>query len=277
VSTKTVVIDAHAHLGGCCVFGITTTEDQLVRRIDENEVDITIVQPYPGNKEPGRAHDQIAELCSKHSGRFRGMASLSPHTDHDFYRSEVERCVKELNFVGLKLHTIGHGVNPMSEDGDLVFKTGYELGIPVMVHTGPGIPFALPALCIPAAQKYPGLKIILAHAGWGIFSAEAQVAASVCGNLYLETSWCLGEDIRWMISTIGSARVMMGADLPSNVPVEIAKYRALDLDETVYNQVIGTTATEVFGLSSMIENLAEGTSAAFHESNPAQSATFLRR
>jgi predicted TIM-barrel fold metal-dependent hydrolase len=28
-----------------------------------------------------------------------------------------------------------------------------------------GIPFSLPALCIPAAQKYPGLKIVLAHAG----------------------------------------------------------------------------------------------------------------
>jgi predicted TIM-barrel fold metal-dependent hydrolase len=132
-----------------------------------------------------------------------------------------------------------------------------------MVHTGPGIPFALPALCIPAARTYPGLNIILAHAGWGIFSAEAQVAASVCGNLYLETSWCLGEDIRWMISTIGPTRVMMGADLPSNVPVEIAKYKALDLDESVYDQVLGATATEVFGLSSTIEKLSGRATAAF--------------
>ena len=142
----------------------------------------------------------------------------------------MERCVKDLGFVGVKLHTIGHAVNPLSEDGDLVFATAYELGILAMVHTGPGVPFALPSLCIPAAQKYPGLNIILAHAGFAVFSAEAQVAASVCGNLYLETSWCIGEDIRWMIDTIGPERVMMGFDLPSNVPVEIAKYRALDLD-----------------------------------------------
>jgi predicted TIM-barrel fold metal-dependent hydrolase len=88
------------------------------------------------------------------------LPSLSPH---DAYRREVERCVRELHFVGLKLHTIGHGVNPLSEDGDLVFAIAHEFGIPAMVHTGPGIPFALPALCIPAAQKNPGLKIILAH------------------------------------------------------------------------------------------------------------------
>jgi uncharacterized protein len=156
----------------------------------------------------------------------------------------------------LKLHTIGHGVNPLSQDGDFVFSTGHDLGIPVMVHTGPGVPFALPALCIPAAQKYPGLKIILAHAGWGIFSAEAQVAASVCSNLYLETSWCLGEDIRWMISSIGANRVMMGADLPSNVPVEMAKYKALDLDSATYQQVMSGTASEVFNLAAVSDRVA---------------------
>ncbi|HTV55688.1 MAG TPA: amidohydrolase family protein [Terriglobia bacterium] len=243
------VVDAHAHLGECCVFGLVSTEEELVRRMDESEIDATILQPYPGAKDAAKTHDQIAELCVKYPGRFFGLASISPHGSHDAYRREVERCVQELNFVGVKLHTIGHGVNPLSEDGDLVFATAHDLGIPAMVHTGPGIPFALPSLCIPAAQKYPGLKIILAHAGFAVFSAEAQVAASVCGNLYLETSWCIGEDIRWMISTIGSDRVMMGADLPSNVPVEVAKYKALDLEPEVYRKVMGGNAIEVFGLT----------------------------
>jgi uncharacterized protein len=242
-------IDSHAHLGECCVFGLLSTEEDMLRRMEESGVDATIVQPYPGATQASGTHDRIAELCARHPGRFFGLASLSPHGDRDAYEREVERCVKELKFVGLKLHTIGHGVNPLSEDGDRVFATAHTLGVPVMVHTGPGVPFALPSLCIPSAQKYPDLKIILAHAGFAVFSAEAQVAASVCGNLYLETSWCIGEDIRWMISTIGPDRVMMGADLPSNVPVEVAKYKALDLDATVYDQVMGGTAVNVFKLS----------------------------
>jgi uncharacterized protein len=242
------VIDAHAHLGECCVFGLLSTEEEMLRRMEECKVDATIVQPYPGAKNACQTHDRIAEMCARHPGRFFGLASLTPHGDYDAYRREVERCVKDLHFVGLKLHTIGHGVNPLSEDGDRVFATAHALGIPAMVHTGPGVPFALPSLCIPAARKYPGLKIILAHAGFAVFSAEAQVAASVCGNLYLETSWCIGEDIRWMISTIGPERVMLGADLPSNVPVEIAKYGALDLAPEVYDRVMGGTAVEVFHL-----------------------------
>jgi predicted TIM-barrel fold metal-dependent hydrolase len=243
------VIDTHAHLGECCVFGLYATEEDMIRRMDECGVDATIVQPYPGATDYTRTHNEIAELCAKHPGRFFGLASVSPHIGKDKYQREIERCVKELKFVALKIHTIGHAVNPLTEDADMAFSTANHLGIPAMVHTGAGIPFSLPALCIPAANKYPGLKIVLAHAGGGIVSAEAQVAASVCDNLYLETSWCIGEDIRWMINTIGPDRVMMGADLPSNVPVELAKYRALDLAPDVYDKVVGGTAVDIFKLT----------------------------
>ncbi|QHS53113.1 amidohydrolase family protein [Edaphobacter sp. 12200R-103] len=245
---KKKIIDTHAHLGECCVFGLYATEEEMIRRMDESGVDATIVQPYPGAKDYYERHNEIAELCAKYPGRFFGLASVSPHIGRDKYQREIERCIKELNFVALKLHTIGHGVNPLTEDGQLAFETAHLFGIPAMVHTGAGIPFSLPSLCIPAANKFPDLKIVLAHAGGGIVSAEAQVAASICGNLYLETSWCLGEDIRWMIDTIGPDRVMMGADLPSNVPVEFAKYRALDLQPEVYSKVMGETAIEVFNL-----------------------------
>lgn len=53
-----------------------------------------------------------------------------------------------------------------------------------------------------------------------------------------------------MISTLGPERVMMGADLPSNVPVEVAKYKALDLEPEAYEKVMGRTAVDVFKLSS---------------------------
>lgn len=249
MASKTKVVDAHAHLGRCCVFDLVSTEEELIRRMDENEIDATILQPFPGAKDAPRNHDCIAELCVKYPGRFFGLASVNPHGDREAYRREVERCVRQLHFVGVKLHTIGHSVNPLSEDGDFVFATGHELGIPVMVHTGPGVPFALPSLCIPAARKYPDLKIVLAHAGFAVFSADAQVAASVCSNLYLETSWSIGGDIQWMISTLGPDRVMMGTDMASNVPVEVAKHKALDLRPEVYEKVMGGTATNVFKLS----------------------------
>ncbi len=41
-------IDTHAHLGECCVFGLLSTEEDMLRRMEECNVDATIVQPYPG-------------------------------------------------------------------------------------------------------------------------------------------------------------------------------------------------------------------------------------
>src|SRR5690348_9008800 len=68
--------DPHAHLGECCVFGLMCTEEDMMRRMEENGVDATIVQPYPGAKDFLKRHDEIAALCEKHPGRFFGLASL---------------------------------------------------------------------------------------------------------------------------------------------------------------------------------------------------------
>src|SRR5260370_29833441 len=129
------VIDTHGKLGGRCDFGLYSTEEEMIRRMDECGVDAAIVQPYPGAKDYVKRHDEIAALCAKYPGRFFGLASLSPHTHRDKYQREVERCVKELNFVVVNLHTISHGVSPLTEDADLVLPTAFELGIPAMFHT----------------------------------------------------------------------------------------------------------------------------------------------
>jgi len=63
------VIDTHAHLGECCVFGLLSTEEEMMRRMDECKIDATIVQPYPGAKNACQTHDRIAEMCAKRGVR----------------------------------------------------------------------------------------------------------------------------------------------------------------------------------------------------------------
>src|SRR3954468_14645020 len=150
-----MIVDAHVHLGPCRIFDVDVSEDALLANLDRNGIDVAIVQPFPGAPEPRAVHDRIANLAAKHPGRIYGLASVNPHCEHDAYYREVERCVRELRFVGVKLHTIGHAVNPLSGDGQLVFDTARALGIPVMIHTGMGVPFALPTLALPRAREYP--------------------------------------------------------------------------------------------------------------------------
>lgn len=242
-----MIIDAHSHLGYSEIFSAGVTEDVLLDTMAANGIDASVVMPAAGS-DPIPTHNSIADLCRRHPGKIFGMVSMTPLIGREAYEREAERCIRELGFKAIKLHPQAHAVSPALPVSDVVFETASALGVPVMVHTGSGAPFALPSLLIRRARQFPDLKIILAHAGFAIYSEEALITAEVCDNIYLEPTWCIAGDIRRMIKTIGPQRVMFGGDLPTNVPVELTKYRTLDLTDNERTWCLSRTAAEVFDL-----------------------------
>ncbi len=240
------VIDAHAHLGNCRIFEASVTEDALLTAMEGAGVGVSLVMPYPGADDPVEVHDQIAAFASAHPGRIFGVANHSPHGPK--YRDEARRCIEELGFVALKLHTMGHAVNPLSVDGAAVVETAATLNVPVIVHTGPGAPFALPSLCIPLARRFPEVSIVLAHAGHTIYNAEAIVTAQECPNVYLETSWLHSKQIKAAVDALGAHRVMMGSDGPGNLQLAMAQFAAARLAQDDLEASLSLTAARVFRL-----------------------------
>lgn len=243
------IVDAHQHLGVCRVFDAEVGEDELLGVLDANSVEYALVMPFPGAPDAPAAHDAIAALARRRPGRIGGIANASPHGPRAAYAAEAERCVAELGFVALKLHTVGHAVDPLSRDGETVFGEAERLGVPAVVHTGGvGEPFASPSHCLPAARRFPDVRIVLAHAGMGVSTREAGIVACECENVWLETSWCSVLDLRWLLDAVGPAKLMLGSDAPENLPIELAKYRSLGLDEPELERCLSGTAREVFGL-----------------------------
>ncbi|MGC8912160.1 MAG: amidohydrolase family protein [Nitrososphaeria archaeon] len=243
------IINAHAHLGACRVFDLNVTEEDLINNMNAKGIDISIVQPFPGAypQPPVDVHNRIAKLAEKYPGRIFGIASVNPHViSKEAWRQEVERCIKGLGFVGIKLHTIGHALLPASTDGMMVFETANDLGVPVMVHTGLGIPPALPGMIIPAAKKYPDLPIILSHAGFNIAVGEAVYVASLFENVYLECSWSMGADILWAIRELGPKRVIFGSDFTNNIETELVKIKEVGATPEELEWYLGKTAAKVF-------------------------------
>lgn len=244
-----MIIDAHAHLAGSAISGLHVEADVLLATMDQADVDAAVVQPFPRPQTSvEQVHDAIAVLAEKNRGRIFGLASIDPHWSADRYRREAQRCIHDLGFVALKLHPLGHLASINAAASDVVFQTASELGVPLMIHTGFGVPFTLPALAIPRARQYPDLKIVLAHAGESLYAAEALVAATECANIFLETSWSQPGGIQKFITTLGPQRVMMGSDLPNNLESELAKYRSIDISGEQRRRCLGLTAREVFGL-----------------------------
>jgi predicted TIM-barrel fold metal-dependent hydrolase len=244
-----MIIDTHTHLGFDVVFDYNVTENDLILGMEMYGVDISIVQPSiprPYLEDHREYHDRIYQLCKAHPGRFYGMASINTHFRRNDYYDELKRCVYELGFVGAKITPIGHAAHPATLDSMHVYEMCAKLDIPVMIHTGEGMPFADPIACLPGIKAFPQIKFILAHAGSNLLFEQAFFIAKEYPNVYLEPSWLNVLNTRTIIDTLGAGRVMFSSDVPENIPVEIAKYKVAARTAENYEKALCGTAREVF-------------------------------
>ena len=246
-----MIIDAHVHLGHDRVFDEEQSEKEILDVMNANGVDIAIIQPMidtPSIDVAQQIHNRIAAMNKQNPKRIFGMISLNPHLKEKEFEEEVTRCVQKLGFLGIKLNPIAHACSPLSEDGTRVFEKANGIGIPVMVHTGSGIPFALPSFVMPVAKRFPQLKIVLAHAGGNISAGEALIVAQECENIFLEPSWVAVHIIQKWVKLIGAKRIMFGSDMLENCPVELAKFGNMGLSEEELQQSLYKTAKDFFNL-----------------------------
>lgn len=114
-------------------------------------------------------NDYLAGVIGRHPGRFAGFAVL-PMAASDACAAELERCIKQLKFVGAMVHgtTEGRFLDHPSYDGLLAAAT--ELDVPIYIH-----PHLAPAAVREA--YYSGLEQgagrALEAAGWGWHSETA--------------------------------------------------------------------------------------------------------
>ena len=157
---RDMIIDAHAHLGYDYVFDEENMETDLIEVYKQENINGAIIQPFicrPYLEDTKQYHNKIFSFCKKEKGLYYGMASINPHFKDEEVWDELERCVKKLKFVAVKITPIAHAVNPSSSDGMKMFDMASQMGISVMVHTGSGAPFSDPMMVLPAIKKYPDL------------------------------------------------------------------------------------------------------------------------
>lgn len=246
-----MILDAHCHLGDDVIFDCSHSEYELLEANHKYGITGGIIQPFIGRpyvEDTRRYHDRVAKFCERNKN-YWGMASINPHFRHQEYAVEAARCIEELHFVGIKLTPVGHAVDPESKDGLFVFENARKLGVPVMVHTGYGVPFSDPAKLWKAARKFPDVKLVIAHLGNGFFASQAIRLAEQFSQVYIEPSGCgIGETLSALLA-LGPERVMFSSDSPLQLPTELAKYRRILEDYPEWEeQLFYRTAESVFGI-----------------------------
>lgn len=229
----------------------------IIDTMDRCGVEASILQPLGGAHDPFRVHRLTHEYSEKYPGRIFGIASLNvKEYGEEKTAAELEHCVSELGFVGIKFHGFSHGINPMSPIAKVYFDTAQRLGVPLMVCVGAhGQPFTNPGLFAEQALAYPGLTIIFAHMDYAI--AETAIAiARQHENVYLSTSLSITAYLERALAKVGPNKVMLASEDAASIPAEIAKVVFSSHSDEELQQVFRTTPIEVFGLQGRLKSAA---------------------
>ncbi|MBD0281562.1 MAG: amidohydrolase family protein [Thermoleophilaceae bacterium] len=244
-------LDAHTHIGSNDPDGYRCTRQELVEaleRIDGRAIVFPMQEPggYPA------ANDMILGEAEASQGRLFPFCRLDPH---DQPVAEARRCL-EAGARGIKLHpraerfTLDH---PRLRD---VFALADKHRLPILCHAGRGIP-ALGRDAVDACGRYPGMRLILAHAG---ISDLAWIwrAAREHHNLFFDTAWWSPSDLQALFALVPPGQILMASDAPYGTPAygaTTAMRHALQLglDTEQVQAVLGAQAARLLARDTPLD------------------------
>jgi predicted TIM-barrel fold metal-dependent hydrolase len=168
-------------------------------------------------------NDDVRAIVARHPDRFVGFVGVDPMTQGE---AEVRRAItvgiRDWGFRGVG--EIG-GIDLLDPRCAVVFVTCAELGVPVLLHTGIGLPAFLlkhgsPLVVEEVANRYPTLTIVAAHAGipW---VPEMIAVASRNENVWIDLSSLPKANRRAVDAVLSLAiahgledRMLFGSDFP---------------------------------------------------------------
>lgn len=194
-------------------------------------------------------HNVIAHQVRLHPQTFRGVAGLAQVAGLpvEIALPELERCVRELGFVGCLLNPDPYensGTEPLPLSDRYwypLYEKLCELDIPAMIHTAGSKSdrtaysthfineetIAVVSLCNSDVFKdFPSLKIICPHGGGSIPYQFGRFHAATAGRpagqrfldrlrkLYFDCTLYTPEAVELLIKVVGADRVMFGSECP---------------------------------------------------------------
>jgi predicted TIM-barrel fold metal-dependent hydrolase len=251
---------------------IDPTGEKLIAEMDEAGVDKSVIfgvdWAYGVTGEPKVANrDQnkyLADYAKEYEGRFIPLAALDPRRP-DVIEQATE-AIEEWGMKGFKLMPSA-GFKPNDTLCFPFYEKCAEWGVPIMFHSG-GLEFnweySSPNLIASAAEEFPEVKMIMAHAGLESWE-QCRLACAALPNVYMDISirqfdYQINRDkfyqwLRDMIDWTGPWKILFATDaplptfyLPTKEWVEAIKNPKTDIEFTPEEReiILGRAAEAVF-------------------------------
>lgn len=201
------VIDVHTHVGEHDPDTMRCTPAELITHLEESGARGVVFPLREPDGYPG-PNDAVIAAAADSGGRLTAFGRVDPAARP---AHEAQR-VLNAGARGLKLHPRGENFQLDDRRLDDVWTLAHERRVPVLVHAGRGIP-SLGAHAVQVATRYPGVRLILAHAGISDLAWIGRQAQEL-PNLYFDTSWWAPADLLTLFATVPAGQILFASDAP---------------------------------------------------------------
>ena len=199
------LFDAHTHIGANDPDGYRCTRGELVAGLERADARAVVFAMHEPDGYPP-ANDRILAEAEAAADRLVPFCRLDPRADPV---AEAERCL-EAGARGIKLHPRAESFAMDEPAVAEIAALADERRLPVLVHAGRGIP-ALGRHAVDLCGRFPGMRLILAHAG---ISDLAWIWREAPPNLFFDTSWWGPSDLVALLALVPPGQVLFGSDAP---------------------------------------------------------------
>ncbi len=235
-----------------------TTPEGLWAYLRKNGIDLAVIlaedSPVTTTTKRGTEINKfIAKFCENNPNMIP-FCSVNPKTVARPAK-ELQRLVEDLGFKGLKLYPPYQLYYPNDQEVYSLYSKAEELKIPVMVHTGSSIfrgarlKYADPIYLDDVAVDFPDLKLLLVHAGRGIWYDSAFLLAKLHKNVYLEIAGLPPQNLLKYFPNLEKLadKIVFGSDWPGvpSIKKNIEYIRELSLKTETKQKILGKNALQI--------------------------------
>ena len=203
----------------------------------------------------------VADAVARYPERFSGLLGVDPYTGMDGVR-ELERCVRELGFIGAHLYPHWFDLPPNQARYYPFYAKCVELDIPIQIQVGQSLIYSREHRCRSVGRPIclddiacdlPELKLIGSHVGipWHdemIAMAWKHENVYLCADAHSPKYW--PRSVVRYINSYGQDKVVFGTDFP------VLRFRrtmdeigALGLKPEVRRKFLRGNALRLYGLA----------------------------
>jgi hypothetical protein len=206
--------DAHTHTGSNDPDGFRSSPEELLEALGSIGARAAVFTMHEPDGYPA-ANDRVLAEAAASGGVLVPFCRLDPHAGDP--AAEAERCL-DAGARGIKLHPRAEQFRLEEPETEPIFAVADERRVPVLVHAGRGIP-ALGRDALDLAAKYPGARIILAHAAVCDLAWIWRYAADQ-PNLFFDTAWWSAADLLTLFAHVPPGQILWGSDAPYGTPLQ---------------------------------------------------------